>query len=76
MNTDLETRISPLRSWVIIGLMCLFILLKGLYAFWVVGDLGQPDWDFGTIPDVPSESPYAVYELLPHPQHIQGKRGN
>jgi len=66
---------TPVYDLIIIGLIVGFILVKGFYAFGVIGDLGQPDWDFRPIPDVPGESPYAVYELLPHPQHIRGTGG-
>jgi hypothetical protein len=66
---------SSLVSWVIIFLILAFILGKGLFSFLVVGDLGQPTWDYRPIKDVPAESPYAVYELVPHPQHVKGAEG-
>ena len=66
---------SVVRSWVIIGLLLVLILAKGFFAFAVVGDLGQPGWDYGTVADVPASSPFAEYELLPNPQHIRGADG-
>ena len=72
---DLSKQVSPFRSWIIIALLVLLILGKGLYAFAVVGDLGMPTWSYGTVEDVPASSPYATYELLPHPQHVRGARG-
>lgn len=66
---------SVKRTWIIIVLLLLLILGKGLYAFAVVGDLGQPTWAYGTLRDVPGESPYALYDLLPHPQHVRGANG-
>jgi hypothetical protein len=66
---------SSLVSWVIIFLILAFILGKGLFSFLVVGDLGQPTWDYRPIKDVPAESPYAVYELVPYPQHVKGDEG-
>lgn len=66
---------SVVRSWVIVGLCSAFILLKGAFAFFVVGDLGQPDWDYRPIKDVPAESPYALYDRLPDPQHVRGGKG-
>ncbi|MFP4582837.1 MAG: hypothetical protein ACLFN9_05570 [Desulfococcaceae bacterium] len=66
---------STLRSWIIVGLCSAFILIKGAFAFFVVGTLGQPDWDYRPVRDVPAESPYAVYEKLPHPQHVRGDKG-
>jgi len=66
---------SSFVSWVIIFLLLTWILGKGFFSFFVVGDLGQPTWDYRPIKDVPGESPYAVYELVPHPQHIKGAEG-
>jgi hypothetical protein len=62
---------SALRTWVCIFLLCIVILFQGSLSFVVVGDLGQPDWDFGAIRDLPGESPYAVYPLN-NPQHVRG----
>ncbi|MBW1752005.1 MAG: hypothetical protein JRJ46_02655 [Deltaproteobacteria bacterium] len=66
---------SSFVSWVIIFLLLALILGKGLFSFLVVGDLGQPTWDYRPIKDVPAESPYAVYELVPYPQHVKGAEG-
>jgi hypothetical protein len=61
--------------WLILWLLLLFILLKGHFAHTVVGDLGQPAWDFGAVPDIPGESPYAIYPSLPDLQHVKGQKG-
>jgi hypothetical protein len=37
--------------------------------------MGQPTWDYRPILDVPAESPYAVYQRLPYPQHVRGAKG-
>ena len=66
---------SEKRSWVILGLILAFILTKGILAFVMVGDRGQPDWAYRAVRDVPGESPYAVYEKLPNPQHVRGSEG-
>ena len=66
---------STLVTWVVILLCMLLILIKGFFAFSVVGDLGQPDWDYRPVKDVPGESPYAMYEKLPYPQHVKGSEG-
>lgn len=66
---------SSFFSWLIIFLLLAWILGKGFFSFFVVGDLGQPSWDYRPVKDVPGESPYAVYELLPHPQHVKGSKG-
>lgn len=66
---------SSFKTWIMIVLMLFIILLQGFFSFFVVGDLGQPGWDFRPVKDVPGQSPYAVYPLLPHPQHVRGARG-
>ena len=47
-------------TWVIIGLLLAWILGKGFFSFFMVGDLGQPTWNYRPVKDVPGESPYAV----------------
>jgi hypothetical protein len=32
-------------------------------------------WDYPIVKDVPAESPFANYKLLPDPQHVRGARG-
>ena len=66
---------STLVTWVVILLCVLLILIQGLFAFSVVGDRGQPTWDYRPVKDVPGESPYAMYEKLPYPQHVKGSEG-
>ncbi|MCJ7829996.1 MAG: hypothetical protein MUP74_01290, partial [Desulfobacterales bacterium] len=68
-------RESALYAWVIILLLAFFILIKGVFTFFAVGDLGQPTWDYRPLPDVPGESAYAVYPALPYHQHIRGAKG-
>lgn len=63
------------RTWFLIIAMVMLILGKGFLAFRVIGDLGMPAWDFRPVKDVPGESPYAVYEVQPYPQHIRGAQG-
>ena len=74
----MENRIrdeSSFKTWIMIVLMLFIIMLQGFFSFFVVGDLGQPTWDFRPVRDVPGQSPYAVYQLLPHPQHVRGAKG-
>ncbi len=66
---------SERSTWIIILMMVLFIFGKGLLVYLVVGDQGQPGWDYRPVPDVPGESPYAIYEPLPHRQHVRGRMG-
>jgi hypothetical protein len=72
---ELEHKTSSVRSWMNIGLMILFIFGMGLYAFFAVGDLGPPDWSYGTVQDVPAQSPYSTYERQIAPQHVRGAPG-
>ena len=66
---------SKRSTWIIILMLLLFILGKGLFVYLVVGDKGQPGWDYRPVPDVPGESPYAIYEPLPYRQHVRGRMG-
>jgi len=69
------TKESTWMTWVVIVLLLAWILGKGLFSFFVVGDLGQPTWNYRPIKDVPGESPYAVYQVQPYPQHVKGTKG-
>ena len=71
----IRTGRSVVIGWMILVLMILYILIKGAFTFYVVGDLGQPTWDYRPVRDVPGESPYAIYPPLPYPQHIRGAEG-
>ncbi len=62
-------------GWMIIVMLVLLILAKGIYSYLVVGDRGQPTWDYRPVEDVPASSPDAVYDPLPYPQHVQGEKG-
>jgi hypothetical protein len=66
---------SLLRTWLWLGVMLGIILFKGFLAFYVVADMGQPTWAYRPVNDVPASSPYAVYQLLPKPQHVRGAGG-
>jgi len=69
------TKESTWITWVVIILLLAWILGKGFFSFFVVGDLGQPTWNYRPIKDVPGESPYAVYQVQPYPQHVKGTKG-
>jgi hypothetical protein len=66
---------SERTTWIVMLILLLFILAKGVFAYLTVGDKGQPGWDYRPVPDVPAESPYAVYAPLPHRQHVRGLMG-
>lgn len=63
------------KVWIVIIGLLILILAKGMLAYFVVGDLGQPTWDYRPVPDVPGQSPYAVYAPQPYPQHVRGDKG-
>ena len=62
-------------GWLIILLLVLLILAEGIYSYLVVGDKGQPTWDYQPAGDVPASSPEGVYDPLPYPQHVEGEKG-
>lgn len=72
---DAKKKDFPIWTWTTISLLVLFVLIKGSFALFVVKDQGQPGWDYRPVKDVPGESPYAVYQTLPHPQHVGGAEG-
>lgn len=75
MNEHAEDKSTERATWIVVGLLVLLILFKGALSYFVVGDLGQPTWAYRPVPDVPGESPYAIYSALPHPQHVMGDKG-
>jgi hypothetical protein len=69
---------SAFRSWLLILALVAIVAFQGWLAFSLIGDLGQPDWDYRPIPDVPGQSAYAIsepYHALPYSQHVLGKPG-
>jgi len=66
---------SVARTWLWILVMVGIIVGQSLLAFYVVSDRGQPDWDYRAVKDVPAQSPDAVYQKLPHAQHVRGQQG-
>ena len=69
---------SAVKTWFLVLLMVGWVVFKGWLAYTVIGDLGQPDWDYRPIMDVPGESAYAIanpYHPLPYAQHVLGGLG-
>ncbi len=69
---------SAIKTYFLIVVMVGWVVFKGWLAYTVIGDLGQPDWDYRPIMDVPGESAYAIdkpYHALPYGQHVRGKLG-
>lgn len=75
MTTTTHKSESLRRTALWIGVMMSIILFKGLLSFFVVSDMGQPTWAYRTVADLPSQSAYATYQLLPNPQHVRGDKG-
>ena len=66
---------AAIKTWGLVLAMVGIVLFQGWLAYTVIGDLGQPDWDYRPIPDVYGESPYAIYPPVPYPQHVRGPQG-
>ncbi len=75
MSLHPEPSASPVRTWLLVAAMLGIIFFQGWLAYTVIGNLGQPDWDYRPIPDVYGESPYAIYPPVPYPQHVRGPQG-
>ena len=73
-----EHNSSIVKTWFLILLMVVWVAFKGWLAYIVIGDLGQPGWDYRQIMDVPGESAYTIanpYHPLPYAQHVRGELG-
>ena len=75
VTEDRALRRTALRGWLIVCAMAILFTLYGFLAFFVIGDKGSPDWDYGSIPDVPAQSEYSTYPYragapIPEPQHV------
>jgi hypothetical protein len=70
-----EHKTSAFKTWGLVLAMVGIVLFQGWLAYTVIGDLGQPDWDYRPIPDVYGESPYAMYPPVPYPQHVREPQG-
>ena len=69
---------SAFKTWLLILAFVGIVVFQGWLAYTVIGDLGQPDWDYRPIADVPGESPYASYapyHALPYAQHVKKAQG-
>ena len=76
---DRDERRIALRGWVIVCAIAILFTLYGFLAYFVIGDKGAPDWDYGSLPDVPGQSEYSTYPyrggpMQPEPQHVNQKR--
>ncbi len=51
---------SNLKDWLVPITIAVLFLLWGLLIFFMVGNKGQPPWDFGVVEDIPGQSPYST----------------
>lgn len=73
-----EHKTSAAKTWLLIVCMVGWVAFKGWLAFTIIGDRGQPDWDYRPIRDVPGESAYAIhnpYHPLHYSQHVLAEQG-
>jgi hypothetical protein len=67
------------HGWLIVCAIAVLFTLYGFLAYFVIGDKGPPDWDYGSLPDVPAQSEYSTYPyrghaaVQPEPQHVDRK---
>jgi hypothetical protein len=76
--THPDHQTSAIKTWLLVLFFVGIVLFQGWLAFTVIGDLGQPDWDYRPIKDVPGESAYATfdpYHALPYAQHVRKEQG-
>jgi hypothetical protein len=64
------------KTWLLLAAMVGIVLFQGWLAYSLIGDLGQPDWDYRPVPDVYGESPFAMYPPILFPQHVRGPQGS
>ncbi len=75
---DRKFRRIVLRGWIVVCSIAVLFVLYGFFAFFVIGDKGPPDWDYGSVKDVPAESIYSTYPYRgrvpePEPQHVSSR---
>lgn len=51
---------STLKDWLVPIAIAVLFLVWGLVIFFMVGNKGQPPWDFGAVEDIPGQSPYST----------------
>jgi hypothetical protein len=76
MTAHSEHSASGTKTWLLVAAMVGIIFFQGWLAYSVIGDLGQPDWDYRPVPDVYGESVYAMYPPVPYPQHVRAPQGD
>lgn len=52
-----------MSSMSIVVAMAVCFFCWGLMIFFTVGEKGPPAWDFGTMQDIPGQSPYSTHSI-------------
>ena len=56
-----EQKDNPtIKDWLVPIAIAILFLFWGLLIFFMVGNKGQPPWDFGVVDDIPGQSPYST----------------
>jgi hypothetical protein len=51
---------ANIKDWFVPIAIAVLFLLWGLLVFFMVGNKGQPSWNFGVVEDIPGQSPYST----------------
>lgn len=62
-SSDVNVGLEKLKTWIIVLLMAVGILTYGLVVYTTIGDRGTPGWSYGSVADVPGESPFSSEPL-------------
>ena len=67
-ETDEERKFRRMvfHGWIIVFAIAALFVAYGFLAFFIIGDKGPPDWDYGSIRDVPAQSVYSTYPYSEH----------
>ena len=66
LEEERKLRRMALHSWIIVCAIAVLFVAYGFLAFFIVGDKGSPDWDYGSVKDVPAQSVYSTYPYREH----------
>ncbi|HEX2966781.1 MAG TPA: hypothetical protein VHO84_13400 [Syntrophorhabdaceae bacterium] len=78
INRNIDDNPRNFKLWILVISLAAGFLIYGLFIFALVGEKGNPGWDFGAVEDTPGAS---VYSTAPQPtgnageperQHISG----
>ncbi len=81
-DEDLEKEEGSLArgGWLIVCALAIAFFMYGMIMYSLVGDKGPPDWDFGSVEDIPGGSIYSTIPAgpgpaapVPEPQHVSEK---